>query len=253
MKLYLTLVYLTMVAFASFGQNGEAKNATFFDINADEPGTIHPLYSAALNIQYHDMFGQSNEIALTVANAKGEIVSSYALSKTYGINLFKIDLGSLYESWKEKDIYTFSLVDEMGRSRKILLKKSLPLSEEITLGILVNPVHMDCEAMAGNLVDVYGSIEGGKAPYEVNWYIMNEARNEFLYQPREQQIQRPGNTAVIRIDKNPAYHVMMLVRDACGKEQKQMVLVTCTESKKKVNTLFVEPLKKLPEQPILIR
>lgn len=221
----------------------------YLDFNAQSNLSVHDLFSASLNLQYEDRYGRLNELPLTLYNSKHEKVNIYALSKSYGLNHFNIDLGATYDAWTEKEIYTCEIKDETGKNYRILLRKKIPETADPSVSILVNPVHLKCQDLTGNLVDFYASIKDGKAPYTVNWYILNESRQDFLYQPREQSIDRPGNTVIVRVDKNPNYYVMVTVRDACGKEAKQMVYLVCEEKKKKVNTVFVEPLQKLPKQP----
>ncbi len=218
----------------------------YLDITSSNKGIVHTIHDALLNIQYTDAYGQKNECVLKIYNWKREEVAVYSLYKEFGLNSFNIDLGSVFVSWKEGEIYACEMTDESGHLYELLLRKQLITTVAPTVDILVNPIRMECKALTGNLVEFYGQISGGKTPYQVNWYVLNQAQSDFLYQPREEIIAEPGKTMVIYVNKNPDYYVLVHVKDACGNEQKQMVHVLCSDKKKKINTLFVEPLRELP-------
>jgi hypothetical protein len=236
-----------LLPFLAIGQKTtQSKSAYYLDISKGNGMVVHEIHTEALNIQYHDFYGKQSEVPLRLFNSKQEEVAKFLLSKQYGLNHFKIALGALYSAWSNDEIYRCQLIDERGHKHELLLRKGVLDAEEVVVNISVNPITLTCEETIGNLVDFYGSITGGKAPYVVRWYVLNNNRTEFLFQPREQVIDRPGNTMTTRIDKNPDYYVMMFVKDACGKEDQQMVHFVCDESKKKINTIFVEPLKNTP-------
>ncbi|HEY0770104.1 MAG TPA: hypothetical protein VGD31_07190, partial [Sphingobacteriaceae bacterium] len=112
--------------------------------------------------------------------------------------------------------------------------------QEITASIIVNPKFLDCEKLSGNLVSFYGDINGGKAPYEVTWFVLNNHRTKFLYQPRTHKIKGDGVTSTVEVDQNPNYYVIMYVKDACGSESHQVTQLVCEKGEKKVNTIFFE-------------
>lgn len=224
------------------------KTLYYLDMNKASKETVHTIHDELLAIQYYDSYGQEKELPLKIYNWKREQVATYSLSKEFGLNNFSISLGAAYNAWQEGELYTCEMADESGHRYELILRKLTLKNEPPKVNLLVNPVHLQCKEVAGNLVEFYGEISGGKTPYQVSWYVLNNERTDFLYQPREEVITVPGNTMVIRVDKNPDYYVMLHVRDACGNEQKQMVHLVCQGKKKKINTLFVEPLKELPNK-----
>jgi len=230
------------------GTNPGVKPLYYLDINKVSKETVNTIHDELLAIQYYDSYGQEKEIPLKIYNWKREQVATYSLSKEFGLNNFSINLGVAYDSWKEGEMYTCEMADESGHRYELILRKQTLKNEPPKVNLLVNPVHLQCKELTGNLVEFYGEISGGKTPYQVSWYVLNNDRTDFLYQPREEVVTVPGNTLVIRVDKNPDYYVMLHVRDACGNEQKQIVHLVCQGKKKKINTLFVEPLKELPNR-----
>lgn len=245
---YMTGLLLVAAGLLS-GYAQQTKTSYYIDINKAARTVIHTIHDEQLSLQYQDAYGQRNDIPLKVYNWKREQVASYSLSKTYGANYFNIHLGAFFNTWNIGDIYTFEVQDESRHTYELQIRKiAPPEKEKPVVNIFVNPIHLSCKEITGNTVEFYGSITGGKAPYKVNWYVLNESRTDFLYQPREEVIERPGNTMVIRVDRNPAYYVLLHVRDACGNEQKQMVTLVCNNNRRKVNTLFVEPIEQLPPQ-----
>ncbi len=185
------------------------------------------------SIQYNDYYGRTAALPFTIYNGKREVVARFELAKTFGINHFNINLNEVYSRWEKKRLYTCEAKDENGHMYEMLIRLiELPKSE-ITANIFVNPRFLKCDDLSGNLVEFYGEIEGGKPPYTVRWYVMNEQRSEFLYQPRTQRIEKAGSTAAIEVDKSPEYYVIMDVRDICGNEQHQVVSIICKRNKKK--------------------
>ncbi|MBT1708773.1 hypothetical protein KK062_11085 [Fulvivirgaceae bacterium PWU5] len=239
-----------LVVSPSSAQQKEEVTRFYFNVNAALPTVVHEIQDQQVHLQYHDRYGQQAEIVLNVYDWKHEAVGTYHLSKMYGLNYYSVGLSSFYGAWKEDEIYTFELQDEAQHRYTLYIRKvGPPKKEKPTVNIFVNPLHLECSALTGNVVEFYGAISGGKPPYKVNWYIMNKHRTGFLYQPREEMIERAGNTMVVRVDKNPDYYVMVQVRDACGNEERQMVNLMCEDGKKQIHTLFVEPLKQTPELP----
>lgn len=230
------------------GDNPGVKTLYYLDMNKASKETVNTIHDELLAIQYYDSYGQEKEIPLKIYNWKREQVTTYSLSKAFGLNHFSINLGTAYDAWKEGEIYTCEMADESGHRYELILRKQTLKHEPPKVKLLVNAVHLQCKALTGNLVEFYGEISGGKTPYQVRWYVLNNEQTDFLYQPREEVVTVPGNTLVIRVEKNPDYYVMLLVRDACGNEQKQMVHLVCQGKKKKINTLFVEPLQALPNK-----
>jgi hypothetical protein len=225
----------------------QEKPAYYLDMNRGGQA-VHDIQSEFLNIQYHDFYGRKPEILLDLLNEKRERAAQFVLSKQYGLNHFRINLGAAYASWPKGAIYSCRVTDEKGKRMELLLRRSLDDSEKPEISIFVNPIDLACEAEpSGHLVDFYGSITGGKAPYSVSWYVMNESRSVLLYQPRIETIERPGNTVTTRIDEQPPYYVVAIVKDACGKEDMQMVQLVCEDAKKKINSVFLEPLRQIPQ------
>jgi hypothetical protein len=235
-----------------WGQSAQIETdaSYYLSLNTELSTTIYELQDEALNLHYDDKLGRSAELLLTLYNWKREVVSKYQLSKIYGSNNFRINLGKVFNAWPIGEIYTFETKDESGQALGLSVRKIEPIQKESpTVKLIVNPLGFSCQESLGNTVEFHGEISGGKAPYLVNWYVLNEQRTDFLYQPRQQRIDSAGSTAVITIEKNPNYYILMRVRDACGNERDQMVYLVCQEKKKRINTLFVEPLleKNLPQ------
>jgi len=228
-----------------------AKTPYYLDLNSADGKTVQTIQDERLNIQYHDHYGTAPELTVRIYNWKREEVGTYALSKTFGLNHYTITLASVFAGWKEGDVYSIEATDESRRNYTIPVRKIAPPDNAPPdVSIFVNPLHVACTDPNGNTVEFYGKISGGKAPYTVSWYILNDSRSALLYQPREQVIKRPGNTMVVRVDKSPDYYVMLEVKDACGNSQRRMVNLICEDEKKKVNTVFLEtidPVRELPK------
>lgn len=254
MKFKRTLSYLAIAfCFGSlstnvFGQirDDKADKVPYYIDFNQSTEKIFEIQEGLLSLQYDDKFGKANKLSLKIYNWKRELVTTYSLNKVFGLNHFNIQL--------EKDltlelgkVYACEATNEVGKHYQVFFRPIPSLEvEPPTIGILVNPVSFDCADPTANVVEFYGDIKNGKAPYTVSWYVLNNTRTAFIYQPKNETITRPGNTTIVRVDKSPDYYVMLLVKDACGAESRQMVHLTCGDKKKKINTVFVEPMNFLP-------
>jgi hypothetical protein len=196
-----------------------------------------------MGLKYTDKYGKWSDIPIAVYNWKRERVSTIALEKTFGENYFTLKLNELYTDWEFEKIYTCELVDESGREYILPIRPlNPPAKKGPDIDLLINPINLNCDGVSENMVEYYGNIQGGKPPYKVDWFVLNDQRTDFLYQPREERVLRSGNTPYIQVDKSPDYYVLFYVQDACGSVSEKMIHLTCGERQKKVNTIFVEPL-----------
>jgi hypothetical protein len=204
---------------------------------------VYEIQDETLSLQYNDAYGKWKDIPLKIYNWKREPVTTLSLDKAYGLNSFVIDLKSVHDSWELNTIYTCELTDETGRRYSLPIRLTMPPKpKDPEVNILVNPLNIECNGLSEDVVEFYGEIKGGKAPYTVTWFILNNARTDFLYQPREQILSAAGKTSVITVDQNPDYYVVLFVKDACGGFQQKVVNLVCEERRKKINTIFAEEL-----------
>lgn len=238
-------VLLSGMFILTAGMAQEIKKVPYYiSLNEANGATMHDISDKTLSLQYYDSYGRLKDIALSIYDWKHALVATISLDKSFGLNSYVIDLDNVYSDWKIRSIYTCELRDE--NNRKYVLPIRLVAPPETPgpdVSILVNPLEVSCEDVTTNVVEFYGSIDGGKAPYTVQWYILNDSRTQFLYQPREEIITKAGKTPVISVDANPDYYVVMFVKDACGNVQQKVVNLTCEENHKKINSVFIEQLE----------
>lgn len=222
-------------------------------INVNTAGTeVYTLYDDLLSLAYTDRYGQSTELPLTIYNWKREPIKQYVLQKTYGLNHFNINLESA--GLEEGQTYRCKLQGESGKTYQLIFKREAAPTDNLpAVNISVSPEDFKCGDPLRSTVSFYGEVTSGRAPYEVNWYVMNDTRSAFLYQPKTEKVKQSGATPAILVDQMPEYYVLLHVRDACGHEAQQMVYLTCKNKQKKVNTVMVEPLKKLPTKGTIIQ
>jgi hypothetical protein len=252
--MYIRIILLLILAFAiipydAWPQVTDAKGDRkpyYLDLKNSGP-QVHELYDDLLSLQYDDRQGKTGSLPLTIYNWRREKVGYYTLRKEYGANYFNVPLTGM--DLIKGETYRCHVVNETGQTYELLFKvvqasgRNAPVAN-----IIVSPVSFKCGNPLRNVVEFYGEISNGKAPYRVSWYVVDDTRTEFLYQPRNVQIDIPGRTPIIRVERNPAYYVMLHVIDACGNEHQQMVQLTCSDRRKKINTVFVEPLETLPNK-----
>lgn len=241
----LAFLYCVVVPTCSVAQQKD-HTPYYISINAADSKHVHKITDNVLSVQYFDGHGKWKSIPLHVYDWKRSLVTTINMDKALGLNSFVINLKDIYGGWEQEKLYMFELNDEVGRRYELpVMLVAPPEKAEPFVNIIVNPVHMECGELSQNVVEFYGEIKDGKAPYTVNWFVLNEPRTDFLYQPREKILAKSGKTMMITVDKDPEYSVMLHVKDACGNTQWQTVNLTCEKDRKKINTIFVEE-KSLP-------
>jgi len=237
---------ILLSSFALHAQDDVTKKRSYFiDVNkAAVQHSVNEVQLGELSLQYNDAYGINAEIPFIIYNWKRQVVASISLAKTFGLNHFNILLTDVYTSWEIGKQYTCELKDEQGKKYDFQIKPVAPPDKvDPVIDIFVDPVSLECNNPLGaHIVKFYGQIDGGKSPYNIDWYVLNNSRTDFLFQPTAEQIARPGKASVITVDQAPDYYVLFKVRDACGSIQQKMVHMTCAGGKKKINSVFVEPL-----------
>lgn len=227
-------------------QHGNPITSYYIDITSTIPQKTSPYIldanDSSLDIQYHDHIGKSNVVNLRLLNWKREQVAVFQLQKEFGLNFFQISLKKVSPGMITDQVYTIEMKDEQGKLHTALLKWKVPELAILTMNVMVNPQYLECAYEVGNSVEFYGELSGGKSPYTITWYVMNDTRTDLLYQPRVERNDNAGKTASIIVDKSPDYYVLVRATDACGQEVKRTVHLTCEEGKKKINSLFISPL-----------
>jgi hypothetical protein len=247
MRNYKITLWLLATAISGLSMPGYAqveKSFSYYvNLNTMEPNVPHPIMDMTLNFMYTDAFGKTKETLLRIFDWKHEQVASLRLDKGAGLNSYALKLEDIYSGWKFNDLYTAELKDDEGRLYSLPFKLLEP-PDNIgpNVDISVNPVQVSCNGIGSSVVEFYGNITSGRAPFYTQWFVLNDHRTDFLYQPKEEIIQSVGKTSQIKVDKSPEYFVVFYVKDACGNEQKRMVKLVCDQTKKKINTIFVEQL-----------
>jgi hypothetical protein len=234
-------------AFTATAQEDFKKTPYYISLNDADGNRVHEISNETLSLQYSDAYGKWNDIPLKIYNWKREPITTLNLDKAFGLNSFVIDLKSVHSDWELNTIYTCELIDESGRKYSLPIRLvPPPETKDPEVSIFVNPLNIECNGLSEDVVEFYGEIKGGKAPYTVSWFILNSARADFLYQPLEEIIKMSGKTSVVTVDQNPDYYVVLFVKDACGGSQQKVVNLVCEERRKKINTIFVEELASPP-------
>ena len=209
----------------------------------DEP-LVYELRGDMLSLRFDDVYGQQPDMIMDIYDWKRNKLTNLLLDKSFGINHYSVDLKKIGGPFVPGHVYSFEVNDDSGNLYRAWIK---PMEGEDTpgpaLNLFVNPLEVECTKGGESTLEFYAHIKGGRAPFQVYWYFLNENRNNLLYQPVEQFLYKPGSTPKVTIDQPLSYHVLLLVKDICGNEKQQAMQGACDQSQQKVNTLFVEPLK----------
>lgn len=254
-NLLLMCVFLCMVTLPYSLKSNSNPNVS----DSDMPGCFHvnvnklnenkvvQLPLIPLCIEYDDKYGKASQLSMKLFNWKHELIKSEVLDKSYGKNDYIVNLEE-YGISEDGELYHLVFENELRKKYALSFRIPLPPDKPDPLvNIFVNPVLLECASSEGNLVEFYGSIEGGKAPYDIRWILLESNNEALLYRPEENKVEKAGYTPTIQIDKSPGYIVMLEVRDSCGKEGKQIVNVKCDERLEKYNSVFIQPIPEFPD------
>ena len=220
-----------------------AQPATCYSLSLSEHFNEHELIVPDFQtcLTYHDRYGAADHLIISCHDQYGRVVGEYRMAKTLGANEVPLDLHQLGVARTDAR-YTLSFINERGQRYRIPFRVQVSENTQPTVNIEADAVMMDCEASQGNLVHYYGTITGGKAPYQARWTVVDDSGQD-LYQPREDHIAKKGQTPTVTVESTPTYYVALEVKDACGETAQQVVNVQCDGVLEKSNTLFVKSIR----------
>lgn len=234
-------IIMVVLGLLCFFYNCPAQEKPYYwDVTGSTISQPVELVSPWLHVQYADVYGHAAFINLALFDWKRLPVAVIRLDKSYGLNNYTIDLRQFVKELSTNAVYMGELVDEAGKKYQLPIKLSLPEVPPPGIDIIIDPSRVECSGINASLADFYAQISGGRAPYTLEWYVLNSTGTELLYQPREDVMAEPGRSSSITVDAQPEYSVALFVKDACNSMVKKMVTLSCSRNKKKFNTLFVE-------------
>jgi hypothetical protein len=239
---------LSVVSVSAFGARQPVEDTTCFYVNLNRvyEDKILELHHSAVCFEYEDFYGQAPHLKMEFYNWQRELIASVEMPKHYGKNSYSLNLQQLGLPFNNQ-IFTLEVTTETGRKMESVFRLVPPPDKPDPLvDIFVNPVKLKCNAPEGNLVEFYGTISGGKAPYQLEWTVTNASQSALLYQPKKVEVSREGSTPAIQVDQTPGYQVQLSVTDACGKVGRQAVQVQCESNYEKANSLLFQPIPTLP-------
>ena len=205
--------------------------------------SVQEIADTKLSLKYEDRIGSKSQMGIDILDWRRQVVKRVSLSKSLGLNYYDVDLNKLSDSWERNSVYYVRFVDENSNSGEVSFriaekKNAVPPS----VNIFVNPINTQCDNLSKSSIAYLAEIQGGKTPYRITWYVMNNAQTELLFQPKEEFVERGSQSPMISVDAFLDYYVLLHVEDACGTTAKQMVHIKCEDEGEQVNTIFVQPL-----------
>jgi len=226
----------------------------FIDVNNTKQENVFDIREGLMGITYVDHVGKSTELEIVILDWKSEPVITLKLDKVMGLNEYTIDLEEAGLDLSNGSIYTCLMKNEIEQEHRWSIRKGANAKPgTLNPDILVKPIVGDCsKPLEGSTIEFYGSVEKGNAPYTLNWYVMNEAKTAFIYQPKEEIINQTDEISMITVDKSPSYYVTLHISDVCGNTGTKTVRVVCENKRKNISTIFIEPfpVTKKPKAPI---
>jgi hypothetical protein len=233
----------------------ELKKPGYIDVNNVKQENVFDIQEGLMGVTYMDHIGKSPEIELVILDWKSDQVISLKLDKVLGLNEYTVNLDEVGLDLSNGVIYTCVIKNEISQEHRWSIRKAAsPTPGTLKPDIIVKPIVADCsKPLQGSTIEFYGSVEKGKAPYILNWYVMNESKTSFIYQPKEEIIKETDEISMISVDKSPTYYVTLHVSDICGNTGTKTVRVVCENKRKNISTIFIDPfpVTKKPKTPIV--
>lgn len=215
--------------------------AYYMDLAPGNGHAVHVLSEQQLNLKYEDPYGMTDYLTVQLFDWEQKLMETYQLDKSFGINYYAIEMPSL----EPDKLYYLKANNEMGQSYQISFRyRENQQTNMPEVAIHVNPVKMACDQEAGKTqVEFYATIKGGRGPYEMHWYVLDESMQSLLYQPRIEKLKDASKGMMITVAEWPDYYVLLQVDDQCGNTTRNMVEVTCQNEKQVYHSVVLEPLE----------
>lgn len=218
----------------------------YINVNQVSSQDVIKIFNNVLSFEYYCANGDGGLLTLTINDWKQKEVAAYRLKASLGLNQYLVDLENSDVMLADGGIYNCTLKQGDPEKKQIswsIQQAPLPKVDSLTIQIQSLPKVMNCSDLnEPNLIEFYGQVTGGTAPYTLNWYVTDQNKTNFLYQPREDVLPTARTTSMISVDKSPEYTVLALVTDACGRTGYHATVVGCAKKKKAIHSIFVNPL-----------
>ncbi|MFY0599851.1 MAG: hypothetical protein JXR03_09280 [Cyclobacteriaceae bacterium] len=212
--------------------------ARHYFVEIEEGGVINKIFDENLYFSFREEYKASGTIKLMLSDVQGNEISYIDVEVNYGMNYYHLDLTTLSVDFLLDKRYILSY----GR-RKLKFMPVEPLEKPLPVAnITVNAVSVDCEDTGiGNLLEFYGQVSSGNAPYNLTWFVFTDSSKEVLLNtPEEQFIEFEEEIGAIVLDNQLSYTVVLTVLDACNQYTEQTLNLVCGNEESDGVTLFLE-------------
>lgn len=252
LRLAAFFVILSLAVLAQEPASPDIQLAKPYYINANEAAreTVFDIHDNTFGVLYTDQHGVSSTIELQIHNSRLELVGRFVLDKVPGSNQYTVDMSKLGMEVEAGATYYCSMTDESGKQYRWMVRLAERPVTELVVSLSAHTRQLACGQPVGNLVEFTGTVTNGSGPYSFSWYVLDESKSNFVYQPRNENVANKDGGSAIVVDKSPGYYVLLDVSDSCNGKGRKMLYISCVKKRKKINTLFVEPLQDVSSQSI---
>lgn len=185
-----------------------------------------------LSFSHVEKYGQKQQqLEAYIYNWRKVAVVKLLLDTHEGKNWYSIDLSKACTNLNFDATYMLELKDGDQRTHYLRFQYAAPIPLEVALS--ADAKFLNCEGSAGNEVEFTSTIQGGISPYTIYWKLSAHQQGQNPIQTQENTIQPAGALSVSESQlisyQQPAYYVIMDVKDACGQQLRKTIHVTCNE------------------------
>ncbi|MEL6559868.1 MAG: hypothetical protein AAFQ94_16890 [Bacteroidota bacterium] len=204
-------------------ENEPITTLSFNELKRDE---IVILPSERINISVQAK--NSDQIICEIYN-DDHLVTDFSFSIEYGMNEHQIDLFSIIGDKAYDKKYYFKYKSKFFGSGKFTFYVNSPaVTKDPSVSISYEEVVINCGSAEKSTINYLGNVMGGAPPYKLSWFISkDEYLASMLEQPVNSTLKSDKEVSYLTISKPLDYFLTLVVTDACGKVEKEVVEIKC--------------------------
>lgn len=173
-----------------------------------------------------------------------EVLHQSSHQLAYGINEYQISTRELGQNIKKGDVFHLQFeAKHFGKGGFDVMLDYEPVLLHPAATIRVIPSQINCEADLPSSIEFLGEVHGGTAPYQVTWLVSKGSQiKDLISQPLKYELKNDQEASNLIVTEGLDYFVTLLVEDACGNEDKQVLYLKCQKDENQ-GMIYFQPIQ----------
>lgn len=158
----------------------------------------------------------------------------------YGMNSIRVPLTGMEADLQKGDVFHVHFSGRyFGKGNFELLGDPVPVMESPQAGIQAHPLDVNCDKRFTSSMEFWGKVHGGSAPYQLTWLVSKGPKvKDLINQPLDFSLTNSEDVSRLVVEESLDYYVTLLVADACGNKDKQVMHIKCREDEEEGMVYF---------------